>query len=61
MSQEALVANAPKVKKFVDNLVAEGGDYIKVVADVPGPDQETINALVSNAHLNSSFDWRQPG
>ena len=55
MPKEALVANASEAKKFVDDRVAEGADYIKVVADVPGPDQETINALVSNAHLNQKL------
>ena len=25
-------------------------DYIKVIADIPGPDQATLNALVAAAH-----------
>lgn len=55
MPQEALVDNASEAKKFVHDRLAEGADYIKVVADVPGPDQETINALIANAHLNNKL------
>ncbi|KND87617.1 Adenine deaminase [Tolypocladium ophioglossoides CBS 100239] len=45
-----LVAGAGDATRFVTNRLAEGADYIKVVADVPGPDQATLDALVSTAH-----------
>jgi hypothetical protein len=35
---------------FVAARVAEGSDYIKVIADVPGPSQETLNAVIAAAH-----------
>jgi imidazolonepropionase-like amidohydrolase len=35
---------------FVADRIAEGADYIKLIADVPGPDQETLDALVATSH-----------
>lgn len=52
---EALTSNAIGSKRFVDGRLAEGADYIKVVADVLGPDHESINALVINAHMNDKL------
>ncbi|OZJ06594.1 hypothetical protein BZG36_00640 [Bifiguratus adelaidae] len=37
-------------KRFVADRVAEGSDYIKIVADIPGPSQETLNAIIEAAH-----------
>ena len=34
---------------FVEDRIAEGADYIKIVADQPGPSQEVVNALVTEA------------
>ena len=45
-----LVSNPVEAVRFVADRVAEGSDYIKIIADVPGPDQATINALVAAAH-----------
>lgn len=45
-----LVAGAGDAARFVTDRLAEGADYIKVVTDVPGPDQATLDALVSAAH-----------
>lgn len=36
--------------KFVGDRMAEGVDYIKIVADIPGPDQATMNAIAAAAH-----------
>ncbi|AHH18576.1 putative amidohydrolase [Nocardia nova SH22a] len=33
-------------EQFVEDRIAEGADYIKLVADIPGPDQATLDALV---------------
>ena len=46
----SLVSNASEAAKFVADRVAEGSDYIKIIADIPGPDQFTLNALVTAAH-----------
>ncbi|KAJ9660312.1 hypothetical protein H2198_002620 [Neophaeococcomyces mojaviensis] len=51
LPKEAIVANPIEAAKFVENRVNEGADYIKVIADVPGPSQEILNALVSAAHV----------
>ncbi|KAJ5397047.1 hypothetical protein N7509_005160 [Penicillium cosmopolitanum] len=55
LPRDALVSNAVEAKRFVTDRIAEGADYIKIVADVPGPDQETLNALVANAHLGDKL------
>ena len=47
---EMLVSNPTEATQFVADRVAEGSDYIKVIADIPGPDQSTLNALVAAAH-----------
>ncbi len=44
--KEGLVDSAAAAAKFVADRVNEGADYIKLVADIPGPDQDTLNALV---------------
>lgn len=55
LPRDALVSNAQEAQRFVASRIAEGADYIKMVADVPGPDQETLNALVENAHLRNKL------
>jgi imidazolonepropionase-like amidohydrolase len=47
--KEGLVDSASAAAKFVADRVNEGVDYIKLVADTPGPDQDTLNALVEAA------------
>ena len=49
-SKEALLTGPEQAAQFVADRVASGSDYIKVIADVPGPDQATLNAVVSAAH-----------
>lgn len=46
LPSSALLAGAHEAEQFVENRVLEGVDMIKIVADVPGPDQKTVNALV---------------
>lgn len=55
LPRDALLSNASAAKRFVADRVAEGADYIKVVADVPGPDQETVDALVASAHQSDKL------
>jgi imidazolonepropionase-like amidohydrolase len=45
-----LVASAAEADAWVAARVDEGADYIKVVIDLPGFDQQTVNALVAAAH-----------
>lgn len=48
--EAALVGGPADADAFVRARVAEGSDYIKLIADVPGPDQATLDALVVAAH-----------
>ena len=52
LPQEALLSSPTDAEPFVKNRIAEGSDYIKVIADVPGPSQELLNAVVEAAHSN---------
>jgi imidazolonepropionase-like amidohydrolase len=45
-----LVASPAEADAWVAARVDEGADYIKIVIDLPGFDQDTVNALVSAAH-----------
>ncbi|KAJ5096638.1 hypothetical protein N7456_007359 [Penicillium angulare] len=55
LPREALVSNPSEAKRFVADRISEGADYIKIIADVPGPTQETLNALVENAHQSKKL------
>ena len=46
------MSNPVEAARFVADRVAERSDYIKIVADVPGLDQQTINALGAAAHVH---------
>jgi len=46
----ALISGPDEAEDFVRDRLAEGSDYIKLIADVPGPDQPTLDALVAAAH-----------
>ncbi|MEV7543303.1 amidohydrolase family protein [Streptomyces sp. NPDC089915] len=50
---DSVVTGPGDAERFVAARVAEGADYIKIVADRPGPgalDQPTLDALVAAAH-----------
>ena len=46
---EALVGGVADVDAWISRHVQQGADYIKVVIDLPGFDQETVDALVAAA------------
>lgn len=46
---EAILTSPDQAEGWVAQRVAEGSDYIKLVADVPGPAQDLLNALVKAA------------
>ena len=46
---DALVVGASQAVDFVNARIAEGSDYVKLVADIPGPDQDTLNTASSEA------------
>jgi len=45
-----LVDGPDAAAQFVAERIEAGSDYIKIIADIPGPDQPTMNALVAAAH-----------
>ncbi|MFB7085213.1 amidohydrolase family protein [Streptomyces sp. NPDC056296] len=45
-----LVSGPDDAKDFVAQRLAEGADYIKIIIDLPGFDQPTVDALVLAAH-----------
>jgi len=49
-AREALVEDATAVSAAVARRVEQGADYIKVVIDLPGFDQATVDAIVMEAH-----------
>lgn len=53
MPDDAVVSTPADARRVVDDRVAEGSDYLKIVLEAPGeggPDQETADALVAAAH-----------
>lgn len=51
----SLVKSPADAVRFVQERVAEGVDYIKMIADDPGPDQATLNAIVTEAHKHGKL------
>jgi imidazolonepropionase-like amidohydrolase len=52
---EELVDGRAGAAQFVTDRIAEGVDYIKLIADIPGPDQETMDALVAASHRHGKL------
>ena len=48
-----LIAKPADAAPWVEKRVAEGSDYIKIMAEVPGIDQPTVDALCEAAHQQS--------
>jgi imidazolonepropionase-like amidohydrolase len=48
-SPSSLIDSTSAAIQFVSDRVVEGADYIKIVADIPGPSQEVVNTLASSA------------
>jgi imidazolonepropionase-like amidohydrolase len=48
--ESGLVSGPEEAEAWVVARVAEGADYIKVVIDLPGFDQPTLDALIAAAH-----------
>jgi imidazolonepropionase-like amidohydrolase len=53
LPKDALVSGPVSAANFVAKRLSDKVDYLKVVADVPGPDQETLTALVAEGHKNN--------
>ena len=47
---EDFVSKPEDAARFVQNRIDQNVDYVKIIADVPGPDQATLSAIVKEAH-----------
>ncbi len=50
-----LVDGTAGAAQFVTDRIAEGADYIKLIVDTPGPDQEILDALVAASHRHGKL------
>ena len=55
VSKASLIDNPQAAFRFVEDKVAEGVDYIQIVADVPGMSQEVVNTLVIEARKHRTL------
>ena len=53
--KEELVSNPEDGVRFVQDRLAEGTDYVKMIVDIPGPDQATLNSIVAEAHKHGKL------
>ena len=49
---DGLVDDPRSARKYVADRVAEGADYIKIIIDLPGFDQDTVDALAAAARAS---------
>jgi imidazolonepropionase-like amidohydrolase len=52
---EEMVDGPAGAAQFVTDRIAEGGDYIKLIVDTPGPNQEILDALVAASHRHGKL------
>jgi imidazolonepropionase-like amidohydrolase len=52
---EEMVDGPAGAARFVTDRIAEGADYIKLIVDTPGPDQEILDALVAASHRHAKL------
>lgn len=55
LPEEALLSGPEQAEHFVQKRIAEGSDYIKLISDIPGPSQETLDAVSAFAHRNQKM------
>ncbi|KIN07077.1 hypothetical protein OIDMADRAFT_46983 [Oidiodendron maius Zn] len=55
ITKASLIDSPEAAVQFVEERVAEGVDYIKIVADVPGPSQEVIDTVVHEARRHGKL------
>ncbi|KAJ5461862.1 amidohydrolase [Penicillium daleae] len=55
LPEEALLSGPDEAASFVQKRIDEGSDYIKLIADIPGPRQETLNAVSAAAHAKGKM------
>jgi imidazolonepropionase-like amidohydrolase len=55
LPNESLVKDTDEAKLFVSKRIAEGSDYIKIVCDIPGPEQDVVNTLAAEARRHGKL------
>lgn len=55
MPKDALISDTKQARNIVARRIAEGSDYIKLIADVPGPPQDVLNAAAAEAKTLGKF------
>ncbi|KAK3673495.1 hypothetical protein LTR78_006729 [Recurvomyces mirabilis] len=55
LPQKAFLSGPEQAADWVKRRIDEGSDYIKIIADVPGPDQDVMNAISAEAHKQGSM------
>ncbi|KAF2020474.1 hydrolase [Aaosphaeria arxii CBS 175.79] len=55
VDEDNIVDTIEDATRFVQRRVAEGADYVKIVADNPGPSQEVIDQLSREAQLHGKL------
>ena len=55
LPRQAMLNDPAQADAFVEERVGEGADFIKMIADIPGPSSETLKALVSAAHRHGKL------
>lgn len=53
--EDGILGGAGDAEAFVERRIADGADYVKMVADVPGPDQALLDAVVAAAHARGKM------
>lgn len=54
-NEESIVDTVEGATNYVAQRVQQGADYIKIVADTPGPSQEVINQISMEAHKHGKL------
>ena len=55
LPQEALLTGPQDAERFVRERISEGSDFIKLIVDIPGPNQDTLDALATAAHRHQKL------
>ncbi|KAK5047732.1 hypothetical protein LTR84_006397 [Exophiala bonariae] len=55
MMKSSLISSPDEAVRFVQERLAENVDYIKMIAEDPGPDQATLDAVVVEAHRHGKL------
>lgn len=55
LPDDALVSGTTQAGDFVTRRITEGSDYIKLIADEPGPEQQVLNVTIEEAKKHNKL------